>query len=315
MDDKIPAQPLVSIGIPTYNRAASGRLKEVIERSLRQTYQNIEVIVSDNCSADNTSEIVNSFSDPRLQYVRQESNIGANNNFNFCLDQAKGKYFLLLHDDDSIDPDFISTCITSLQPGQTAGVIYTGVRIIDGNDHVIKENKNRAAGLSALDFVLGWFQGEVALYLCNSLYNREYLKEVGGFHSKHNLFTDLVPSFTLVEKYERVDVRDVKASFRRHTSNMSYSTPMNLWIEDSLFLLAVLVKLFPQQRESIQKLGSQYFCEKMYWYTSRRSGFVRRWIDYFTAYKSFGYCYSPFRFFYPRPFKKANKVFSKNRML
>jgi len=293
-------EPLVSIGIPTYNRASTGNLKSVIERALQQTYQNIEVIVSDNCSPDNTTEVVNYFDDPRLQYFRQENNIGANNNFNFCLNQAKGKYFLLFHDDDSIDTDFIETCIAALKPGQTAGVIYTGIRVIDQDDKILEEHKNNAGGLSASEFVFGWFKGTVALFLCNSLYNTENLKELGGFHSKWNLFTDLVPSFTLVQKYERVDVQEIKASFRRHTNNMSYSTPMFKWIEDGVYLLDVLKKLFPADKTAINHVGGKYMCKTMYWYNSSRSGFIQRWLNYFRAYKAYNYCLSPFVYGYKK---------------
>ncbi len=304
----IDEQPLVTIGIPTYNRAASGKLKQVITRALEQTYQNLEILVSDNCSADNTSEIVNAFTDPRLQYTRQETNIGANNNFNFCLQQARGEYFLLLHDDDSIDADFIESCIAALDPGQTTGVIYTGMRVIDGNDRVLAENPNRASGLSPLDFVLGWFQGTISLYMCNSLYNTQALKEVGGFHSKHNLFTDLVPTFKLVKNYGRVDVFDIKASFRRHTSNMSYSTPMTMWIEDGVFLLGSLKLLFPDESDVIHQAGNRYFSENMYWRASRRSGTVRRWADYLITYKAFGYCYSPLLYKFPRKYRTIKRL-------
>ena len=91
--------PLVSIGIPTYNRA-DGYLRECLTSALKQTYPNIEVIVADNCSSDNTAELMKSFSTNRLRYYKHPKNIGPQNNFNFCLDQANGAYFLLLHDDD-----------------------------------------------------------------------------------------------------------------------------------------------------------------------------------------------------------------------
>jgi glycosyltransferase involved in cell wall biosynthesis len=69
--------PLVSIGIPTFNRAGR-HLGTVIERALAQTYKNIEVIVSDNCSTDNTPDLVQSIKDPgyaifaKDQYWRQQ---------------------------------------------------------------------------------------------------------------------------------------------------------------------------------------------------------------------------------------------------
>ena len=155
---------LVSIGIPTYNRA-SGNLRKVIERALDQTYTNIEVIVSDNCSTDNTPELVQSFEDSRLRYFRQETNIGPNNNFNFCLNQARGEYFLLFHDDDMIDQGFIEVCMSSLKPDQTVGVIFTGVRIIDEHDNVLQEHENNGSGLSPVEFIMGWFENrELCIY-------------------------------------------------------------------------------------------------------------------------------------------------------
>ncbi len=294
-----PDLPLVSIGIPTFNRAERN-LRNVIERALGQTYQNVEVIVSDNCSSDNTPELVGAIKDPRLRYFRQETNIGGNNNFNFCLNQAKGEYFLLFHDDDMIDEDFVEACIASLKPGQRVGVIFTGVRIIDEHDKVSEEYKNRASGLSPSQFILAWFETSVSLYLCSTLYHTENLKAVGGFHSAKLLFDDLVPSFTLLAKYGRSDVPEIKASFRRHSGNRSLSIPMRDWTEEGLYLLDVIYALFPEESEVFHKQGSRYFCNKMYWNTSGRKGLLQRMKDYLQIYQAFGYCYSPLSYFYKR---------------
>jgi len=67
-------------------------------------YPDLEILVSDNCSTDDTERVVRSFGDPRVRYVRHPENIGANNNFNYCIKEARGVYFLLFHDDDMIDP-------------------------------------------------------------------------------------------------------------------------------------------------------------------------------------------------------------------
>ena len=292
-----PDLPLVSIGIPTYNRA-DRNLRNVIERALGQTYRNVEVIVSDNCSSDSTPELVESIRDPRLRYIRQETNIGPNNNFNFCLSQAKGTYFLLFHDDDMIDEDFVEACIASLKPGQEVGVIFTGARIIDEYDNVVEEYRNGASGLSSSEFILAWFKTRVSLYLCSTLYHAEKLRAVGGFHSKKGLFDDLVPSFTLVAKEGRSDVAEIKASFRRHSANRGSAIPVNDWIEESLALLDVLYRLFPNERDQLHKQGTRYFCNKMYWYASNREGFSQRMKDDLRIYKAFGYSYSPMSYLY-----------------
>ena len=296
---------LISIGIPTYNRA-KGNLRKVIERALGQTYANIEVIVSDNCSTDNTPELVQSFDDPRLRYFRQETNIGPNNNFNYCLNQARGEYFLLFHDDDMIDPDFIETCMAALEPGEGVGTIFTGVRIIDQDDHVLEAHENRGAGLSPPEFVLGWYNDTTVLYLCSTLYNTKKLKEVGGFFSKKCLYDDLVPTFTLATKYGRLDIRDVKAGFRRHEGNRGSTVPIQDWIEDSLFLLDTIDRLMPGQRDVLRREGDRYFCRKMYGYIDKGLAVSRSGLDYLRIYQTYHYCYSPLRYLYEK--KWRNKI-------
>jgi len=294
---------LVTIGIPTYNRA-DGNLRNVIERALGQTYQNVEVIVSDNCSTDHTPELVRSVVDPRLRYFRQQANIGPNNNFNFCLNQAKGEYFLLFHDDDMIDEDFIETCMSSLAPGQSPGVFLAGVRIIDEHDNVLEEHQNEASGLSPAEFILGWFEGKTAIYLCNTIYNTTRLRGVGGFSSKKNIYDDLVPTLTLATRFGRVDVTDVKAGFRRHLENRGSSIPVRDWVEESLYLLETFCNLLPDECDTLRKEGNLYFCKKMYRYASEGMAVAPSFLDYLKIYKSYNYCYSPPRFWYRKKLRR-----------
>jgi len=296
-------QPLVSIGIPTYNRA-NGKLLNVIRRALEQTYQNVEVIVSDNCSSDNTTEVVQSVKDERLKYVRHETNIGANNNFNHCLKEARGEYFLLFHDDDMIDVDFVASCIASLEEGKAVGAIFTGIRIIDGDDNVLNENKNMAKGKSPLEFVLAWFDAQISLYLPSTLYNTEYLKKVGGFNSKTYMYPDLVPTFKLIAAYERSDVEDVKASFRRHDSNLGLSCHVDAWMEDGLHVLDILYELFPNDIDVLKDKGKKYFCQRMYKHASSEPNVFKRYRSYLKIYRAFDYCYSPIKYFYGNEFFK-----------
>lgn len=291
-------EPLVTIAIPTYNRAKSGKLLKVIEHSLNQTYENLEIIVSDNCSEDNTQDIMHSIQDNRLKYYRQESNIGPNGNFNFCLQQATGKYFLLFHDDDAIDPDFITTCISAIKPDQEAGIVFTGVRVVDENDCVTEEHENMATGLTGSEFVFSWFSGNVSLFLCNTLYNTQYLKNAGGFQSKHQLYDDLIPTFNLVSNYERVDVHAIKASFRRHSTNRGLSVPIRSWVDESQYLLKTLCNLYPEEKDSIWDTGSVYFSKKLYRKSLQRSGVVFPIINCLRVYSTFRFRVSPIQFIY-----------------
>ncbi|MBP6993167.1 MAG: glycosyltransferase family 2 protein [Spirochaetes bacterium] len=104
--------PLVSVGIPTYNRPDS--LARSLKSLGRQTYKRLEVIVSDNCSPGiKTQQVVAEAKkhDRRLTCFRQDKNIGALNNFMFVLQQATGEYFMWLADDDRLDPGYIEQCV------------------------------------------------------------------------------------------------------------------------------------------------------------------------------------------------------------
>ncbi|MFN3235532.1 MAG: glycosyltransferase family 2 protein [Pseudomonadales bacterium] len=98
-------EPLVSIGIPTYN--AESFLKETIQSALAQTHKNIEVIVVDDCSQDTTLEILREIQDSRLRVHINDVNQGPSVTWNKTLELAQGEYFKLLCHDDVLYPDCI----------------------------------------------------------------------------------------------------------------------------------------------------------------------------------------------------------------
>ncbi|MFC1491323.1 glycosyltransferase family 2 protein [Nitrospinota bacterium] len=95
----------VSICIPVYNMADC--IERCIRSALNQTYENIEVIVTDNQSTDGTYEKASSISDPRLTVLRNSENLGAYGNHNRCIDVASGKWIKFLHGDDELVPECV----------------------------------------------------------------------------------------------------------------------------------------------------------------------------------------------------------------
>ena len=278
--------PRVTIGIPTYNRA-DGYLKLTLKSALNQTYPNLEIIVADNFSTDNTENYVNNISDPRIRYFRHKQNIQPNDNFNFCLEQAKGDYFLLLHDDDLIDDDFVEICMNSISSNMDSGIIRTGTRIIDGNGNVLAKAFNRMEGLSTNDFILSWFKWKTAFYFCSILFNTKRLKEIGGFGSKTNLFQDVVAGVRLASKFGRIDIHDMKASFRKHGSERTLAVKVGEWLEDSLYLLDLICDLFPENRSLLRKEGLAYFSRFNYNLARKVKSPVYRSMIYLKLIKTF----------------------------
>ena len=107
--------PLVSIGLPVFN--GGRRVSATIENILAQTYENFELIISDNCSTDDTAKICENYAakDKRVKYFRQTTNIGATKNFHFVLEQAQGKYFFWNAGDDVRSADFVAVNVAFLE--------------------------------------------------------------------------------------------------------------------------------------------------------------------------------------------------------
>lgn len=277
---------LVTIGIPTYNRADK-YLKEAIESAINQTYPNLEIIVSDNCSSDDTGRIVASFNNSRVRYHRHDYNIGGNANFNFCLKQARGAFFLLLHDDDLIDTDFIETCISALGDQNETGIIRTGTREIDQDGNILIETPNTVEGLSNEEFFRKWFGWQTSLYLCSTLFNTRRLKGIGGFQSKHNLFQDVLAELHLAAVYGRIDIFDVKASFRKHPGAETFASEVSDWCDDSAFLLDSICKLSTKDQVRIRKEGLYYFAKFNYLLAKNIKSPLNRYIAYITLIRTF----------------------------
>lgn len=107
--------PLVSVCIPTYNRAE--KLKRAIHAVMTGSYSNVEIVISDNASSDETAAVCEVLTklDSRVKYFRHAENQGPTKNFEFARSKANGKYFLWHGDDDYIDADYIAQCVNELE--------------------------------------------------------------------------------------------------------------------------------------------------------------------------------------------------------
>jgi glycosyltransferase involved in cell wall biosynthesis len=263
LDTRPSCSPLITIAIPTYNRAEF-YLPQALKSALNQTYPNLEIIVSDNCSTDGTKAFISGIADPRLRYFRHDVNLGSVANFNFCVGQAKGKYLLMLHDDDLIDSDFVESCIEAANGTSDAGIVRTGVRMIDAQGNVLGEVLNLAAGVSLDGFFRKWFLRQAPLHLCHTLFNTQRLREIGGFKSRYNCYEDTKAMLLIAAKYGRVDVREAKASFRIHQDQKGFATKISEWCEDSLDLLNLMRDLAPEKKDEVFREGQRFFSRNNY---------------------------------------------------
>jgi hypothetical protein len=128
-----PESPLVSVGLPVRN--AAGSIGEVVLSVLGQDHENLELIITDNASTDDTESICRELSskDSRVVYRRQAQNIGLLPNFVFALNQSRGSFFRWIGDDDWLAPDYITRCLAALE-GIPDAVLATTLIAYDGPD-------------------------------------------------------------------------------------------------------------------------------------------------------------------------------------
>ncbi len=127
---------LVSIVIPTYNRAWG--LKLAIESALAQTHANIEVIVVDDCSQDETSQVAETAAskDGRVVFFRQPTNVGMVSNWGYGLQHTKGEFVIFLADDDQLRPGFIANRLHRMSGNHSVHVAFSkyDIKNRDGSD-------------------------------------------------------------------------------------------------------------------------------------------------------------------------------------
>ncbi|KAF0653264.1 Glycosyltransferase, family 2 [Cyanobium sp. Copco_Reservoir_LC18] len=126
--------PIVSFVVPCYKLADF--LPECINSILSQSFSSLEVLIMDDCSPDHTSDVARSFSDPRINYIRNDHNLGALRNYNKGIQLCRGKYIWLISADDYLRrPYILERYVKLMETHQTVGYSFCpGYRVSDGQE-------------------------------------------------------------------------------------------------------------------------------------------------------------------------------------
>ena len=143
--------PTVSVVIPTYNR--SKLVKEAVECVLKQTYSDLEVLVVDDGSTDDTRTVVAQVQDRRLKYYYKD-NTGPAAARNLGLDKSKGQYISFLDSDDLWPPEYLETIIGQLDKNKDYNTAYTRIICLrqDGTKANMSADKRYKSGCMTRDF-------------------------------------------------------------------------------------------------------------------------------------------------------------------
>lgn len=174
----------LNVYITTYNRA--DMLRNSIQSVLNQSFKQFDLYVLDNCSTDHTKDVVESFSDSRIHYICHEENIGGIANINYAFMHNTKKYFVVFHDDDRMEKDFLQIEYDFLEMHEDIAAVSCKERDVDEDGNVLS--------------VGGKDDGSVEIFSENHLFERYIVERHflifptimyrSSFMKKHNILLD-----------------------------------------------------------------------------------------------------------------------------
>lgn len=211
--------PDICIAIPTRNRHLW--LHEAIASALAQDYPGIEVLVSDNASTDDTPNTIAAFGD-RIRSFQHSQDCGMVGNWNALLGMARAPWFLLLCDDDRLEPICASHLLT-LTGGNTR-LVYGRVRYIDQDGCLGDDGPLAPTEESGWAFANRRLVGTARPYLCAFAFRTDDLRRMGGFPEVGNL-SDLAAQVACARLGGTVRFSEQRLGlYRRHVASLTNDT-------------------------------------------------------------------------------------------
>ncbi len=222
----------ITVIIPTYNQESY--ILEAIDSVLNQTYQDFEIVITNDGSSDQTLQIIQEKKDPRIRLFSFDQNQGVSVAANHCIRQAKGEFMAILDSDNIFLPDKLEKQVNFLDEHPEFDAVFTYAKIIDkhGNIHSGKEaifqqlftqeNKNRFQWLNS------FFYADNSLCNTSVLIKKKCYNTVGLYDPRLRQVHDLDFWIRLCLKSEIYILPEPLVLFRFHDSNISGLTPENI---------------------------------------------------------------------------------------
>ncbi|MBU0468981.1 MAG: glycosyltransferase [Candidatus Omnitrophica bacterium] len=203
------SDPKVSIILPSYN--GSKFIKRSIDSCLRQSYCNIELIIIDDGSTDNTLEISRTFRDKRMGIISTGRNLGIVESLNIGFNFASGDYLTWTSDDNYYSLDAIKIMANILNKTRSVDFVYSNYSVIDENGDFIKKGKVKKPALLDIDnYIGGCF-----------LYRRSVYEKVGKFNKDAFLVEDYEYWLRIRKNFNMKMLNDNLYTYTMHSGSIT----------------------------------------------------------------------------------------------
>jgi glycosyltransferase involved in cell wall biosynthesis len=238
---------MVSVIVASYNHARY--LPRRMESLLSQTYANIEVIVIDDCSPDNSRSILRSYNyDHRVKLIERERNGGWVIVSNQGLSLAKGEYILFANCDDYCDNKMVEALVNGMKISDSIGVSFCRSQMVNGDDDVVGDDfvvrersfRNRCKTdtlISASEMYRFFFHSCVIPNLSAALFRKECFSKVGTLSDSYKACCDWDLFFKIFASFDAYYVASPYNSFRQHNKTIRSSLKGRIEYEEFFRLL------------------------------------------------------------------------------
>ena len=213
----------VSFILPAFKRRF---LKEAIASILAQTYRDFELVVVDDCSPDELKAIVDGFSDPRVAYYRNETNLGGKDlvaAWEHAMTFATGEWCVLASDDDVYAPRFLEEMVRLIERHPQVDLVHSRVRIIDGDGRMCGLSPVKPEVESAIELQYARIVEGASQYAPEFMFRKARLDAIGGFVNFPKAWYSDDATWTLMAAKGCANCNEPLFSFRRSGLNISSS--------------------------------------------------------------------------------------------
>ncbi|MDP3651347.1 MAG: glycosyltransferase [Rhodoferax sp.] len=244
---------LVSIIVASYNHAEY--LDRRMESLISQTYKNIEIIVIDDCSPDNSLQILRKYeTNPKIKLIIRQENGGWVAVSNQGLEMSSGEFVIFANCDDECDHQLIEKLIGGMHKYPTAGISYCRSLLIDENNRILGNDfsiREKAFRLKCVNDTL-LTQKEMGRFLLHScvipnlsaaLFRKAAFSNVGGLTSSYRVCSDWDLFFRIVSCYDVAYIAAPLNKFRQHCTTIRSSTKDRVIYEEYIRLLLGKIKV------------------------------------------------------------------------
>lgn len=259
-------QPLVTAVITTYKRSPD-TVRRALSSIVSQTYPNLEIYVINDYPNDkqlvaDLGDMIQEYTGKReIHYIVVDKNGGACRARNIALEQAKGKYFACLDDDDEWLPEKISKQVSRAEDSETLSIVYCNatIRYEESGKEILKYKNQQSEGNIFYELLGRNYIGSCSYPLMRT----EYLKQVGGFNVNMPALQDWELYLRLLKRYPEAGyVHDLCAVYYRHEGERISAHP-----ENRIRAYETIHQAFLPELEKNQKSASSFYMMGTYFYS------------------------------------------------